>query len=225
MSQRYPREVAEGVLALGRWWGTLAYLTVGTETLLIDTGVSGLAGPILRAVKAVGVRPASIDRIVLTHYDYDHSGSAAELARELDAPVTIHASDAALLANPAPSPGLRRLLYHRPVPRVLRWEAPEIAQTLREGDILGDWHVMHTPGHTPGSVSLIRDDVGIVGDALLYSRGRLIPNVRYLAIDLAAQDASTKRLAGAGLRTVLPGHYAPCTDPEAVDRLRQRLDA
>ena len=225
MLRSYPREVAEGVFALGGWWGALAYLAVGTETLLIDTGVSHVAGAIVRAVRATGVQPASIDRIVLTHYDYDHSGSAAQLARELDAPVAIHAADAALVSNPSDSPGLRRLLYHQPVPQVLRWEPPEVATILEEGDTLGDWRVMHTPGHTPGSVSLLRDDVGIVGDALVYSRGRLIPNVRHLAIDVAAQDASAKRLAAAGLRTVLPGHYAVCTDPSAVEELRRRLAA
>ena len=225
MSSAYPREVAEGVFALGRWWGTLAYLAVGAETLLVDTGVSRLAGAIQRAIRATGVHPASVDRIVLTHYDFDHSGSAAQLARALDAPVAIHAADAALVSNPSDSPGVRRLLYHRPVPQVLRWEAPEIATTLEEGDTVGDWRVLHTPGHTPGSISLVRDDVGIVGDALVYFRGRLIPNVRHLAIDLAAQDASTKRLATAGLRTVLPGHYAACTDPGAVDQLRRRLGA
>ena len=223
MINRYPREVAEGVFALGGWWGALAYLAVGAETLLIDTGVSHVAGAIQRAVRATGVHPGSIDRIVLTHYDYDHSGSAAQLARDLDVPVAIHAADAALVSNPSDSPGLRRLLYHQPVPQVLRWEPPEIALILEEGDTLGDWHVMHTPGHTPGSVSLLRDDVGIVGDALVFWRGRLIPNVRHLATDVAAQEASTRRLATSALRTVLPGHYSVCTDPNAVEALRRRL--
>ena len=45
---------------------------------------------------------------------------------------------------------------------------------------MGDWQVMHTPGHTPGSMSLVRDDVGIVGDALVYMLGQLRPNVRHL---------------------------------------------
>ncbi len=223
MRYRYPCEVAEGVFALGGWWGALAYLAVGAETLLIDTGVSRVAGAILRAVRATGVQPESIDRIVLTHYDYDHSGSAAQLARELDAPVAIHMADADLVTNPSDSPGLRRLLYHQPVPQVLRWEAPEVATTLEKGDVVGDWRVMHTPGHTPGSMSLVRDDVGIVGDALVFRRGRLIPNVRHLATDLAAQESSTRRLANAGLRTVLPGHYAPCLNPSAVEALRRRL--
>lgn len=223
MLHRYPREVAEGVFALGGWWGALAYLTVGTETLLIDTGVARVAGAIQRAIQTTGVSPAAIDQIVLTHYDYDHSGSAAQLARDLDAPVVIHEADAALVANPSESPGLRRLLYHQPVPQVLRWESPEIAMTLREGDTVGDWQVMHTPGHTPGSMSLVRDDVGIVGDALVYMRGQLRPNVRHLSTDTAAQEASTRRLADTALRTVLPGHYAPCTKPGALEELRRRL--
>ena len=224
MARGYPTEVAEGVFALGRWWGTLAYLAVGSETLLVDTGVARLAGAIRRAIQATGIRPSSIDRIVLTHYDYDHSGSAAQLARELNAPVAIHSADAALVSNPSDSPGLRRLLYHQPVPRVLGWEAPVISTLLEEGDSLGDWNVIHTPGHTPGSLSLVRDDVGIVGDALVHVRGRLIGNVRHLATDIAAQNASVKRLMTTGIRTVLPGHYSVCTDPSAVEKLRRRLE-
>ena len=156
MLHRYPREVAEGVFALGGWWGALAYLAVGTETLLIDTGVARVAGAIQRAIQTTGVRPAAIDQIVLTHYDYDHSGSAAQLARDLDAPVVIHEADAALVASPSESPGLRRLLYHQPVPQVLRWESPEIAMTLREGDyggrLAGDAHAgSHAGKHEPGA--------------------------------------------------------------------------
>ena len=225
MLRSYPREVAEGVFALGGWWGALAYLAVGAETLLIDTGVAHVAGAIQRAIQKTGVRPAAIDRIVLTHYDYDHSGSAAQLSRDLDAPVAIHAADATLVSNPSDSPGLRRLLYHRPVPHVLRWEAPAIATTLEEGDTVGDWQVLHTPGHTPGSMSLVRDDVGIVGDALVYMLGHLRSNVRHLSTDLAAQKKSTRRLADTELRTVLPGHYAPCTKPGAMEDLRRRLDS
>ncbi len=215
--------MADDVYALGRWWGVLVYLIVGRPTMLVDTGPAGHAPKILDAVLRAGVDPAGIERIVLTHYDYDHSGSAADLALQLNAPVAVHAADAPLLARPAASPGLRRWLYHPPIPRLLRWTPLTPDETLEDGDALGGWRVMHTPGHTPGSLSLLRGETCIVGDALVYGNGRLRQNVAHLAMDLDVQRASARRLARSGAQVVLPGHYAPCTDPAAMRGLRRTL--
>lgn len=219
----YPRQVSTDVFALGRWWGVLVYLIVGPETVLVDTGPAGHASKILNAVRAVGLDPSRIDRIVLTHFDYDHSGSAAQLSAELQAPIAIHAADALFLENPHMCPGIRRMLYHPPMSRILGWHGIPANVLLADGDTLGEWMVVHTPGHTPGSISLIRESVGIVGDALLFKNGRLRPNVWHLSTDQAQQLASAKRLARAGLRTILPGHYAPCTNPQATEQLRHRF--
>lgn len=221
----YPRQVAKSVFALGRWWGVLVYLIVGPETILVDTGPAGYTKKILAAVRAIGLDPSRIDHIVLTHFDYDHSGSAAQLSAELQAPIAIHTADALFLESPHMCPGIRRMLYHPPIPWILGWNRIPSKVTLVAGDTLGDWTVVHTPGHTPGSISLIRESVGIVGDALVFKRGRLRPNVWHLSADQSQQLASAKRLAAANLHTILPGHYAPCTSLHAIEQLRGGLDS
>lgn len=220
---RYPCRVAEDVVALGRWWGVLAYLVLGSKPMLVDTGPSGHASKIVAAIRSAGVNPTTITRIVLTHFDYDHSGSARQLAAEWRIPVAIHKADASLLIQPHKCPGLRQFLYHPPFPQILKWRPPRADIELSDGDTLGEWKVRHTPGHTPGSASLIRDTVGLVGDALVFRNGQLQPNVWHLSTNRAQELASAKLLANAGLHVVLPGHYAPSTEPRTVKTLASQL--
>jgi len=219
-----PFELAPGCFAVDRFLSSWCSVLTGAETLLIDTGMPGRAGPILRAAGQIGVEPSDIDRIVLTHFDIDHTGSAVELQRRTGAPILIHEADVPFLAAPETCPGLRGLLYWPLVPWIMRWRLPCDVTPVREGDAIDDWAVLHTPGHTPGSMSLLRGDVLVAGDALIYSRGRLHENVPWLATSRAEQRASARRLAASGARVVLPGHYSPCTDPSALTRLGRRLE-
>ena len=222
--RRLPFEVAPGCYAVDRCLGAWCYLLTGATTLLVDTGIPGRAGAILRAVRAIGIEPSAIDRIVLTHFDMDHSGSAAALHRRTGAPVVIHEADVPYLAAPETTPGLRSVLYWPLITWITRWRPPTDVTPVGEGDMIGDWLVLHTPGHTPGSMTLQRGDVVTVGDAVVHSRGRLHENVPWLATNLAEQRASARRLAGTGARVVLPGHYSPCTDPTALTALGRRLE-
>ncbi len=222
--REFPAEIAPGVFAVDRRWGAWSYLLVGDETLIVDTGPPGRATSIVRSIERAGVDPKSVDRIVLTHFDVDHSGSALALQALVDAPVAIHPDDAPYLAAPEACAGMRKFLYWPWFTWALRWRPPVADQLIQEGDVVGGWTVLHTPGHTPGSISLLRDDVAVVGDAVVCHRGRLRPNVRYLATDWPQQLASTRRLTETGARTVLPGHYSPCTNPDGLRALRARLD-
>ena len=135
-------------LARNRCWWTLAHLDMRAR----------LSPP---SAALTSTRPPSIGSF-LTHFDYDHSGSAQQLSAELGAPVAIHTGDAPLLEQPQTCLGLRRLLYHPPGPQILRWQPIRADIELSDGDNLGEWRVLHTPGHTPGNVSLIRDTIALL---------------------------------------------------------------
>ena len=222
--RRLPLEVAHGCYAVDSFLGAWCYLLTGAATVLVDTGVPGRASAILRTVREIGIEPSAIDRIVLTHFDMDHSGSAAELHRRTGAPVVIHEADVPYLAAPETCPGLRSVLYWPLITWITRWRPPVDVSPVREGDMIDDWQVLHTPGHTPGSMSLQRGDVLVAGDAVVYSRGHLRENVPWLATSLSEQRASARRLAASGARVVLPGHYRPCTDPTALSAFARRLE-
>ena len=150
--------------------------------------------------------------IVSTHGHWDHIGDNSAVARQTGAPIAVHPLD-------------RRRLEH-PEPLFAPFEIPPSvpALDLAEGGVVrfGDirLQVLHTPGHTEGSVCLFAADEGVLlsGDTLFAGGwGRIdLPGG-----SAEAMAASLARLATFDDRTrVLPGHGAATT----VGRERGWLD-
>ena len=141
---------------------------------------------ILDKLDSLGLTP---EAILLTHGHFDHVGAVRELAAETGCDVYIHPDD--LLLPPMITAGA---LYH--------------TKTYAEGTQLRlaglDITVLHTPGHTPGSVCLLTGDTLFSGDTLFAgSCGRTdLPGG-----DWATIHASLRRLAAIEANLwVLPGH-------------------
>ena len=114
------------------------------EALVIDPGDE--TERILELLKQNKLRPKAI---VSTHAHIDHVGGLTKLRRATGAPVMMHREDLALYQIMDEQAAF--LQVERP-------ETGEVDQLLKEGDVLR-WggmaaNVMHTPGHTPGSISL-----------------------------------------------------------------------
>ena len=114
------------------------------EALVIDPG-----DEVERILDLIGRYKLSVKAIVSTHAHIDHVGGLAKLYQYTAAPVMMHSDDLPLYRGMEVQAAFLGL---RPP------EIVEIHQLLREGDIL-QWggfsaNVIHTPGHTPGSVSL-----------------------------------------------------------------------
>ena len=103
---------------------------------------------VLRKVEALGL---SVEAILLTHGHFDHVGAVKEIAAETDCDVYIHAAE-----NTMPPMMTAGALYY--------------THTYDEGDTLRlaglELHVLHTPGHTPGSVCLLCETSLFSGDTL-----------------------------------------------------------
>ena len=113
---------------------------------VIDPGYEAAA--ILDHVAALGL---TVDAILLTHGHFDHVGAVKDLAAETDCRVYIHEAELSL-----PPMFTAGKLYY--------------THTYGEGDTLSlsglDISVLHTPGHTPGSVCLRVEDFLFSGDTL-----------------------------------------------------------
>jgi glyoxylase-like metal-dependent hydrolase (beta-lactamase superfamily II) len=186
-----------------------AHLVLEPRLALIDCGYAGSANRIGRAIAAQGREPSDLRLVVVTHGHPDHAGSARELAA-LGAAILIHPADAQRLST------TWRDVARRPsrggVFAAMTPEPPAV-QLIEDGDVLpmlGGLRVVHTPGHTPGSVCLYgaRDRVVFVGDNLQRRFGRLSFASTLYSDDPALARRSMTRLAALDIETIVFGHYA-----------------
>jgi hydroxyacylglutathione hydrolase len=126
------------------------------KAVVIDPGDE--ADEILRQVAGRGW---ILDKILLTHGHLDHVGAVAPLKERTGASIHLHPDDVDLMSTASRQGAMFGLHIPTPPP-------PDVL--VREGDTvsLGDsvFHVLHTPGHTPGHVTYLCGDLAFVGDLI-----------------------------------------------------------
>jgi glyoxylase-like metal-dependent hydrolase (beta-lactamase superfamily II) len=211
-------------ISLGR---VLAHLILEPEPSLIDCGYARSRGRIEKAVSEQGHSLAELARVVCTHGHPDHAGGARELALA-GIPVLIHPADGERLAI------TWRDMLRRPTRgKLFAAMTPEPPRTvpIEDGDVLpmlGGLRVIHTPGHTPGSVCFYgaRDRIVFVGDTLQRRFGRVSFASSLYSDDIALARGAVQRLASLDVETVVFSHYPPLTEgaSETLASLARRLD-
>jgi glyoxylase-like metal-dependent hydrolase (beta-lactamase superfamily II) len=137
------------------------FVLLGDHLTLVDAGYPADAPKALATISRLGFQHSDLKRILLTHGHPDHRGGVPRLIDQTQAKVFAHEAEADLIERHFPLAGL-----------------------LRNGDILdvlGGLRVVHTPGHTSGSICLYSPSRKVLfsGDALL-NRGKLTgPNPNY----------------------------------------------
>ncbi|WP_097968097.1 MBL fold metallo-hydrolase [Streptomyces sp. or20] len=195
----------------------------GAELTLIDAGDIDAAAAIEDAIRTLGLDPAGIRRIVITHGHRDHYGAAQELADRHGAAIIAHALDAPVVRGERPVPEPDLLDWELPL-----WEhgltVPEAPPTrvdreVTGGEVLpfGDGaRVVHAPGHTAGSIAIHLPLHGVLftGDTVA-SVERVMLGV--FNVDRAEAAATFRRLAALAPRTVCVGHGDPLTENAAAE--------
>jgi glyoxylase-like metal-dependent hydrolase (beta-lactamase superfamily II) len=166
-------------------WGGNVFLLTDRKLTLVDTGYKGGAGRILSELSRLGYAPSDIANIVITHHHADHVGNLFELKRASQATVFAHPADAPYIdgSRPQPGPVRTRWLSRLLAPLYGLWSAQAAAvdTLVTEGDelpILGGTRILHTPGHTPGSICLLlrKERLIIAGDVLNNRFGLGLPS-------------------------------------------------
>ena len=186
---------------------------------LVDTGYAGSSDKIFDAVRAIGKRPDSIQRIILTHSHPDHAGSASSIQQALEIPVWAHQEDAELLRAGVGgraknlAPGIANWiiyqLYIKNTPNKV--EPVEVERNLKDGEVLpiaGGLRVIHSPGHSQGHIALLleKESMLIAGDICAHAAG-LGYSVVNENIGVARQ--SLLKVAGYPFEGAVFGHGKP----------------
>lgn len=236
--------IADGVAGLRVLFVNVFAIRGETGWVLVDAGLYGSAGRI-RAWARQHVDDAPPQAIVLTHGHFDHVGALNGLLDDWGAPVYAHRAELPYLtgarsyppADPTPSGLMARmsLLYPR---RPIDLDR-QVHELPADGALPGlpEWRWLHTPGHTPGHVSLFRDAdrTLIVGDAFCTTRQESFlavatqqPEVHgppaYFTADWDAACRSIARLAALEPACVAPGHGRALEGPQ-TRRALQALSA
>jgi glyoxylase-like metal-dependent hydrolase (beta-lactamase superfamily II) len=149
-----------------------AFVESDGSVTLIDCGLKRAPARIVAGLAHMGKSAGDVNRIVLTHMHRDHAGGTAQMATLTGAPVAAHTDDAAYgPAGQAPALDqtllLGRLFNRRPA----TYKPFEVGKQLHNGQLLeagGGLRVIHTPGHSPGHISLMHEPTRllITGDAI-----------------------------------------------------------
>jgi glyoxylase-like metal-dependent hydrolase (beta-lactamase superfamily II) len=206
-------EIAPGVHAVSLL-NVYAFLIDEPHLTLIDAGLAGSGRRVQRQVEGIGRSLDSLARIICTHAHPDHIGGVRELAGEREVEVLMHPADLDGL-----DVGLRDAVANRNRGQLIAYftRHPGEATPIEDGQvlpILGGLRVVHTPGHTPGSVCLYaeRHRLLFVGDALQVIRGKVTYASRVFSEDLPLARASVARLAELDVETIAFSHYPPLRD-------------
>ena len=206
---------------------TQTYLLRGAGGyLLVDAGPRGFAPTFRRALSHHGIAPQQIRLIIVTHAHFDHVGSLHALQNLCNCPVLAHRAEAELLAHgrvvlPPGTNWLTRFLirlarrHPRRVKKLGRFDPVRPDRTIsRPLDLAAygfDAQVRPTPGHTPGSLSVVTaSGRAMVGDlAVNYLPAGRGPFWPPFGDDLALIRESWSALRSMGVTTFYPAHGRP----------------
>jgi glyoxylase-like metal-dependent hydrolase (beta-lactamase superfamily II) len=224
-------EIAAGIYQIEGLSGANAFLIKGEELTLIDTGMPGNAGRILSFIESIGGSPTKLTRLLLTHCHWDHIGSAAELKRKTPVKILAHPEDKPYIngEKPQSQPSLLNPLglLIRAITALYQTEPVAVDCLLtdnQEIDSPKKLKVIHTPGHTPGSICfyLPESKVLFLGDAVNHRMNRLsLPPKLFTANPAQARD-SLKKLLQLDCKILCFGHGNPITR-DAAGKLKSLL--
>lgn len=191
--------------------------------ILIDTGGSEVRTDLCKGLQDAGCVPGSLELVVLTHGDFDHTGNAAFLRKSFGARIAMHGGDSGKAEHGDMFSNRKRSNFLvRTVTRLLSGLGPEERFSpdlvLADGDDLSRFGleatVLALPGHSKGSIGVLTSDGELFCGDLFENTDepRLNPQLE----DPAEAKRSLEKLKRMRISVVYPGHGSPFTKEQLL---------
>jgi glyoxylase-like metal-dependent hydrolase (beta-lactamase superfamily II) len=215
---------------------TAGFLIRSGRPCLVETGTAPSAPVVAAALASLGIGPADLATVVVTHIHLDHAGGVGDIAeRYPNAEIVVHERGARHLADPSRLMAGARAIYGSALPLLFGEMAATPAERIRSveerGSVdLGDGRRLdshYSPGHAKHHVGLIDSDTGdlYVGDAagvFIQETGDLRPATPPPDFDLAQALDSLRMFGALAPARLLFSHYGPVS--EVAETLARSAD-
>jgi glyoxylase-like metal-dependent hydrolase (beta-lactamase superfamily II) len=178
------------------------YLLDLGELVLIDAGAGRSVDKIIAHIKQLGLEPAKISTIVLTHCHIDHVGGALEFKERFQSRLVMHTLDAEVVER-----GDRTMtgaiwygIKFKPLVIDLKLQNPEDRLTFDNHELV----CLHTPGHSPGSISVYLD---LGGKRVLFGQDIHGPFIKEFGANLHDWNHSMQKLLTLNADILCEGHF------------------
>lgn len=177
-------------------------LNLGDELVLIDAGAGSSVNSIVANIDRLGLKQTPLSTIVLTHCHIDHVGGAAALQQQFGAKIVMHERDAAPLEK-----GDQRMtaaywygVKFQPLPIDIKFSGRERKVSVGPHELV----LLHTPGHTPGSISAFIDKSG---KRILFGQDIHGPFLPDFGANMKDWTTSMKKLLALNADILCEGHF------------------
>ncbi|MDR3354945.1 MAG: MBL fold metallo-hydrolase [Synergistaceae bacterium] len=206
----------------------------GERWLLVDTGKPRSSSALMAGIRFAGCKPADISLVVLSHAHYDHVGCARRIKEISSAPIAIHRLEAEVLRSGrfVVSDGLNAMgrfkafMGRHVVPHIFFSFQPVEPDVIIDSDVRLDnlgfpASIIHTPGHSEGSISVLFDDGRIFTGDLTITQP--LPGIwRHMPIygsSIAGIKRTWRRILDMGAKHIYPSHGADFPADELAEWL------
>jgi glyoxylase-like metal-dependent hydrolase (beta-lactamase superfamily II) len=209
------------------------YLIKSAGCVLFDTGPAFSFLEIIKWIRKIPLDPRRIQLIILSHGHFDHAGAAAKLKECTGAKIAIHINDQKIFEEgssklPTPLTAWGKVVgkMMKPAMQFFRFNSSpadilitDDGLSLEEYGIPGK--IIHTPGHTAGSISIILDSGEALVGCMTHNAPpfRLVPGHPIFAEDLELLWKSWKILIDQGAEMIYPGHGKPFP----IDKIKNKI--
>ena len=194
-------EIVPGVHVIDSVRWTRVYLVEDSRLTLIDSGMPWSPRGVLKYIESIGRKLEELDLILMTHSHPDHTSGAVSISKRTGAKIVAHPHDTKTHKHGLVSLSYMGVFGSLKLPLPFFKRTP-VAHLVEDGDkvpLLEDINVIHTPGHTQGSVCYYLESKNVMfsGDTLFSDGKRVSRSVPFPGYDSESYQQSLNRRSSA----------------------------